>query len=128
MSTFSETVKQDTPRVVVLFRRAPDGGEQFQWGVIGSIPVLTLIGYITRIQAELAFRSPEPCDQSALVIAYDRDIGKMCYFVHPDIPIDSMVGMLETIKGALVDSQVVQRQAAQQVQIIDPTGRPLRGN
>lgn len=124
MSKFSETVQDNTPRLVVMFRRDADN-ELFQWGVVGAMPLVTLIGYITRVQSELAFRSPEECDESAMVIAWDKDERSFSWFVHPDVPVDSLVGMLETIKATLVGTHLAKQVAAQQM-ILGPDGRPAR--
>ena len=126
MKDFQTTMLANPPRLVVLFRRTEGGEEQFQWGVVGKIPLLSLIGFITRVQAELAFRSPDPCPEQALAIMLQDD-GKLAYYVHPDIPIDPLVGMLETIKSALTDSRTAQHAAAQQVKIVGPDGLPMRG-
>jgi hypothetical protein len=125
MSKFSDTVKQDTPRLVVMYNG--DGGqERFQWGMVGQLPVLTLIGYMTRVQAELAFRTPDECDQVALVIAWDGSARRFDYFVHDDIPVDSLVGMLEMIKAALIGSRVAQQAKDEQIGLYDATGQPIR--
>lgn len=125
MSKFNDIVKQDTPRLVVMFRRLGPNQEQFQWGMVGQMPLLTLIGYITRVQAELAFKSPEECSELALVIVWDAEQLRFSYFIHPDIPVDSMVGMLETIKGAMVDSRLAQQAKDQQVGLYGPDGKPI---
>ena len=124
MSSFIETVQADTPRLVVMFRRDGDK-EQFQWGMVGSMPILTLVGYIVRVQAELAFRSPDVCNQEALVIAWDSELRKFSWFVHPNIPIDSLVGMLDTIKSTILGSHMARQAAAQQL-ILGPDGRPMK--
>ena len=85
---------------------------------------LTLIGYVTRVQAELQFRSPEPCDLPALVIAWDPVGQAASWFVHPDIPVDPLVGMLEAVKAALVGSRSAQQKAADA--ILGPDGNPMR--
>ncbi len=49
-------LKQDTPRLVIMFQRGPNGEEGFQWGMEppqGAIPLLTLIGAIIRVQARI---------------------------------------------------------------------------
>jgi hypothetical protein len=119
-----------TPRLVVKYRKMPDGGDQFEWGVVGHMPLLSLIGYVVRVQAELAFRSPEPTDQQALVVLFDptkSESDQFCYFVHPDIPVDAMVGMLETVKFTLVSSRFAQKAGANKVSILGPDNRPMRG-
>lgn len=123
MSIYTD-LKQDTPRLVVMFRRDGDK-EMFQWGMLGEMPILTLVGVIVRVQAELAFRAAEECPESALVIAWDKQHRSFDWFVHPDIPMDSLVGMLETIKATIVSTHMARQMAAQQV-ILGPDGRPVR--
>lgn len=127
MTTFAEAITTNPPRLVVLFQEGVDGREQFQWGVVGNIPILTLIGAISRIQGELAFRAAEPCDKTAFVLAWDAEDKTTSWFVHPSIPTDPLVGMLETIKEALVVSRLGQCAAAQRVQVLGPDGNPMRG-
>lgn len=140
MSKFSEIVNNDTPRLVVMFRRPAPDQEQFQWGMIGKMPVITAVGYITRVQAELRLSdSDHNCDEMALVIAWHCPTIRNCidgtetklppqfdYFVHPNIPVDSLVGMLETIKAALVGSSMAQQARNQQVGLLDGTGNPIK--
>ena len=127
MSKFIDTMKSDPPRMVVLFRYGSNGNEEFQWGVVSSIPILTLIGHIKRVQVELIEAAPiMACDQQALVITWDVKARQFWDFVHPDIPVDPLVGMLETIKGALVDSRLAQQAAAQRTRIVGPDGQPVR--
>ena len=123
MSRFTDTVRQDTPRLVVEYQVSESGHEQFHWGVAGKLPILTVIGFIVRVQAELAFRKPEECDQMALVIAYTE--GKFDYFVNSGIPVDSLVGMLEAIKTTLIDSQMTQNRH-KQVNLFGPDGTVYR--
>ena len=47
VSKYTETVQQDTPRLVVMFQRAGND-DKFMWGAMGQIPLLSLIGCITR--------------------------------------------------------------------------------
>lgn len=118
-------IHQNTPRLVVEFIRPQPNQEQFRWGVVGSLPLLTLIGYIVRVQAELAFRKPEECDKMALVIAWDAELNLFDYVVDPRIPVDSLVGMLETIKLQLIGSQAAQSMQGDGVGIFGADGRPL---
>lgn len=80
--------------------------DSYSYGVVGNIPVMQLIGYIVRVQAELAFRSPEACDGGLCIINYDPTIGLLTWAVDSCIPVDQLVGMLELIKSTLVDSQI----------------------
>lgn len=146
MHRFSDTVKQDTPRLVVLFKRGVSGdkrgvsGEQFQWGMVGTIPLLSLIGAINEVQGKLtSCERWEPyewlnkdCPQEALVITWNRDrddfVGSSPFdwFLHRDTPIYSMIGMMETIKATLTDTNRA-RQAAAQHMILGPDGKPVQG-
>ncbi len=123
-------IQNDTPRLVVMFRRPAPNQEQFQWGIVGKLPVLTLIGYIHRVQVELPLIEPQDtryhCPESALVIVWDVDNLVFHWFVHPDIPMDSLVGMLETIKAAMVDSKLAQQVRNQQVGLLGPDGQPIK--
>jgi hypothetical protein len=131
MSEFEDFVKQDTPRLAVGFRRAPDGSEQFEWGIAGDIPPLTLIGCVRRAQDYLLCRErgegwiPE-CPQPALVLVWDAEERAMRYYVHPDIPVEPLVGMLEVIAAMLTASRLAQRAASQRVAILGPDGGPMR--
>ncbi len=135
MSKFTELVTQDTPRLVVMFKRPAPGQEQYQWGMVGRIPLLSLIGHLGRVQAELALLEPgDPrfdIPESALCLAFVRGSQQpedWCFqwWVHQDIPRDSLAGMLETIKAALVDSQMAQQARNQQVGLLGPDGSPMR--
>ena len=127
MSNFNDTVKQDTPRLVVAYKCDDGKVEQFQWGVVGAIPLMSLIGCIHHVQTKLA--SGEwvmECPQPALVIAWDDENRDFEVFVSPDIPAYSIVGMLEGIKNALIETQRARQATAQQVEILGPDGRPVR--
>ena len=135
MSRFADAVKQDTPRLVVEYRSA-DGQETYNWGVVGKVPILPLIGAVVRVQMELhaatgTWRTPEVdddnmCPERALVVAYDTKDGAFRWFVGEDIPTDSLVGMMETIKHVLTASQL-QRVTAPRGAIVGPDGQPFRG-
>jgi hypothetical protein len=125
---FHDVVKQDTPRLVVQFSRPAPGKEGFQWGIVGQFPVLSMVGYLSYVQRAVVEDDgfDRECPESALVIAWDAATNRFDYFVHPDIPEYSLAGMLEVIKAALVDSQLVQHVRNQQVGLVDGTGRPVR--
>ena len=137
MSDFTDTVKQDTPRLVVLFGRPAPDQEAYQWGIDGKVPILGLIGYITRVQTSLQTYGPwkdQLIEESALVIAWidckyvvdsDQPPKEFKWFVHPDIPVDSLVGMLDTIKVALITSQIAQQARNQQIALLGPDGQPM---
>lgn len=132
MDEFYELMATDPPRLVVQYGHTPDGSECFEWGAVGSIPVLTIIGYVERVCVELVTDIPIPeCDvpnnPPSLVIAMDPRDGKMVHYKHSSIPADALVGMLAVIKATLIQGRVAQHMAAQHMAagIIGPDGRPV---
>lgn len=130
MSNFAEVIATNPPRLVVLFRYNPNTGvEEFQWGTAGgNIPILNTISAIMRVQADLLSNewipectNPDP----ALCIVWGAESKTTQHFVHPDIPTDPLVGMLETIKFALIGSRMGQHQASQKI-ILGIDGKPAR--
>lgn len=133
MSNFTEAMASNPPRLVVLFKRAENGSEQFQWGIVGSIPMISLIGAVVRVQVDLVSREWMPeCDNdpSALVIAWDAEYRSASYYVSKDIPLDPLLGMLDCVRTALVGSRLGQQTAAQRIEpkhLYGPDGAPWRG-
>lgn len=131
---FAETMQSNPPRLVVMFQHGQDGSEQFQWGVVGSIPVLTLLGGIAQVQIDLLSGEWMPeCESDppgnhppSLVLTWDAENRVLSHFKHPEIPSYPLVGMLETIKFTLVGSRVAQHSASQKVQLLGPNGQPMR--
>lgn len=144
---FSILVKQDTPRLVVMHGYTKDGADSFQWGVVGQLPALEIIGAIVRVQGELQFRAEETCPEPALCIAWplpgvvrwflgkarrmERDpiTGVMVERLGP-IPIHPLIGMLEVIKATIGTTFAARQMAAQQLArppILGPDGSPIRG-
>lgn len=124
-------IQQNTTRLVVLYSH---DNEQFQWGMIGSFPVMTLLGYITEVQNELIDWDLKSvrwmCPESALVIVLDSD-GTLYRFVNEHIPTYPLVGMLETVKVELIASyrlqqKVQQAQSSNTVQILDRNGKHVQ--
>lgn len=134
LPTFDELMATNPPRIEVMFRRGPGGEEQFQWGITErGIPILTAIGLIVRVQGELPLLEPgderHSCGtRQSLVIAVDRTntTKSMRWFLGPDIPLDPLLGILETIKDMLVSSQLAQRATANHSTIVGPDGSPMR--
>jgi hypothetical protein len=132
MSKYTETMKSNPPALCVVYTRGETRDkDQYQWGVRGGMPSLQLVGFITRVQAELAFRNPDTCDddKEMLVIAYNPKTEKMSWFVSPKIPVDALVGNLELVKQQFVMGQLnsIMEAAKQSAQtgLLDPTGRPI---
>jgi hypothetical protein len=135
MSKFEDVVRQDTPRLVVLFKEE-NGKEMYQWGIVGAVPLMRLIGYIGRVQVTLLtsrlddesldLHPSRYCEPSACVVVWRGEMRAFDWFVHPDIPPDSLAGMLETVKAALVGSQLARQVQNQQV-VLGPDGQPWKG-
>ena len=117
MSDFAEIMQTNPPRMVVLWRRAPDGTDQFQWGVVGNIPLLSLIGAIIQIQSDMANQLVEfgrECPGQAFVLAWDKE--NFNWWVSRSIPMYPLVG-----------SRQGQRKVAEKV-ILGPDGNPIHNN
>ena len=141
MSKYTDTVKQDTPRLVVLFKRGDKGEEQFTYGVVGLIPITSLTGAIVAAQNEMSmmqfegvahwridwerFIADHECPESAFVLAFDPVSGVFCWFVHADIPVYQLLGMLETVKASLVGAQMAQMVNQQRTGLVAPDGKPI---
>lgn len=120
MEKFEDVVTSETPRIVVMFRYE-GGTEHFQWGIVGEIPRITALGALTRVQSELYYKAAKICPALALVITYNPSIKKIDWFIHPDAPIDPIVGMLETIKFAILSAQQPNKSS-----ILGPDGLAIR--
>lgn len=126
MSNFTDSVKQNTPRLVVQYHPNPDGkGEGFEWGISSGIPMPALLGHITRAQLEMTNGSAEDhdCPQPAFVVAWNGE--KFDWWVYRSIPVDSIVGMLEIIKATLIAGRVGQQAVSNRVQLLMPDGTPF---
>lgn len=131
---YAEAMKANPPRLVVHYERCPQKGDKFSWGVVGQIPLMSLIGGVARVQGDLSYRAFEHCDELALVLAWDEKKQEFAVFYHRGVPVDPLVGMLECVKQALVMSKMdsmFKDRAAEQVQavaspLLGPDGAPLR--
>lgn len=131
-------VEKNLPRLVIKFRYSTSGDEQFEWGVVGNIPILTLIGHINSVQKELIEHvHMDECEEDVFVLIWDKEDKRMWCFSNPDIPREPLIGMLEVIKSLLVGSRMAQAAGAQQQSItprvigpsnklLGPDGGPLR--
>lgn len=129
--TYAEVLAQDVPRLTVPFRME-GGHEMFSWDVRGAIPGLKLVGAITRAQGDVFFRALEPCGDSALVITYDPATRAFAYYIHPDIPLESLVGMLEAIKQTVLSAHMAGNARTnpgpqRRPPLLGPDGQPMRG-
>ena len=116
-SAYDVVMASDPPRLVVKYERTPQG-DKFEWGIVGSVPALPLVGALCRVQHHLcrddrAEALANACPEQALVVFCAN--GQFGWFKHWDIPADSLCGMLESIKAQLVARQVASaaQQAAQ---------------
>lgn len=121
VSAFTEYIERhNPPRLVVRFQLDPAGNEQFEWGVVGDIPVLSLIGHVSRVQAGLCGGEwlPEADGVAALVVTYDTAARSFRTFSARDIPAGPLAGMLEVIKSLLVGSRMAQHAGANRTRVL----------
>lgn len=115
--------------MVVSYQRI-SGTDGFNWGVVGNIPMLVLVGAVARVQAADITRPDDDhvCPEPALVITWDRDTNTTHWYAHPNLPIDSLMGMLEIIKATLVANLIAQQQQHKLVDraLLGPDGQPMR--
>lgn len=121
-------IKRDTPRLVVTYRKEHGNQDRFEWGIAGEVPILTLVGYVGRVQSDLINQLDEErkdCPESALVVAVD-EAGEFDWYVHRDIPVDPLVGMLEVIKAVLIGSTMSGQRRGPSSPVLGPDGNPMR--
>ncbi len=123
-------VKQDTPRLVIMYNAGSDK-IPFSWGVLPGLPLPHLIGYITRVQVAISNGvsglmpcEGHKCEPVTFVIAWDGE--SFDWWAHESIPVDALIGMLETIKTQLVSGTTMQRSVSQGRQLLGPDGQPFR--
>lgn len=123
--TFTELLATNPPRLVVLFQRdegEPYNSGRFQWGIVGAMPIISLIGRVSSVISDLLTASYSTSDAQfdgpppALVIAWDSALHDARDFVNTDVPCELLVGMLELVKAVLINSQIGQQTAAQMVE------------
>lgn len=131
MSTLSEILAANPPRLEVEYNLKDDGQEQFGWRLIGNggMPFMTLIGFVSRVQTQLGTDCPnnERCDERKLVIA--QTAAGFSWFCGDDIPRDPLLGFLELVKQTLITAHVHQQQQQQQQQkpgLFGPDGQRWR--
>lgn len=127
MTDYAELVAGNQPRLTVMLSRGPRGEEMFQVELRGQFPPLTLVGALCRAQVEIASGKyiPEMVDLGFAVVLC-KDGARL--FLHPDVPDDPLLGILEQVKAQLVAAQVVQQAQArgQWPGIVGPDGQPMR--
>jgi hypothetical protein len=131
MNNFAEIMATKPPHLVVLYKRE-DNTDKFQWGISGGIQLLTLVGSIVRVQSDIVNQLAEQCNECpevAFVMVFSCPSAPapgMLWFLHKSIPVDPLVGMLETIKAALMGSKQAQHMASNKTQVLGPDGQPIR--
>lgn len=116
-----DVCQQDTPRLVIEYNN-----NNLTWGIVGTVPFLPLVGYLARIQSDLFFKTPKTCDPIALVVVFDgKDFD---YFLNPSIPVNPLVGILEMIKLALLQSihAANEMQRNHGINLYGTDGQPLK--
>lgn len=118
-------IQQSTPRLVVKFRIKDSGEEEFEWGMVGAMPLVSLIGAVTMVQNDLPGTTGGDCPVQALVIVWDTEYRVFHWFASKDVPVWAMVGMLELVKTTLVGTNMARHMVAQSG-LLGPDGQPMR--
>lgn len=118
MTALSEILESDPPRIEVEFASGSGGQEQFGWRMCGTgdMPLLKLVGELTQVQWLMREPSSQRCsklsqsDPVKLVVVWHADTRTFASAVHPDVPVNSLIGFVELIKTVLVASQLHSQQ------------------
>ena len=123
-----DELTQDTPRLVITYRKFAEGKEAFQWGAVGSIPALTMVGEIMytqdKLRTEARYHIPD-CPELALVVAWDEEFKCFERFLNKSIPTNGLLGMLEVVKLTIVLGQLQQPRHGHGQAILGPDGMPF---
>lgn len=134
MNEYEKLMTTNPPRLVIVMQPAVQG-EQFGWAMMGNggIPSLSLIGSLAKVQADLDLSRNEPChacSDVALVIAWDEGKKQAEWFVHPSIPSEPLLGMIEVVKQMVllpILQQQMQNMARQKgPALLGPNGMPMK--
>lgn len=130
MSAYEACMQKKPVCLVVKYERGETRqDDKYTWSFPQGVPHTLIVGFIVRVQAELAFRNPEKCDAGLCVLAFHPSTHKMEWFVDTSIPIGQLVGTLELVKAMLIDMQIAAIMQAQQAKmqsgIVDAAGKPL---
>lgn len=107
MNKFQQIMAKNPPHVFIKYTRGETREQDtYTYSLKGQMPTAQLVGMLIRVQAELAFRNPEPCEDGLWILTFNPNTGKMDWFVDTKIPVDALVGTIEIIKCTLVDAQV----------------------
>ena len=138
INDFAEKVTKDTPRIVVNYR-LNNGNDEFSWGVTNGVPVAAGIGALGRVQVELAtyyhssyYATIKNCPDHCLVLVWDVATKECEFYLHPDLPVDGLIGTLEIIKVTMVTMQMskVDREAGgsrDEFNVLGLDGKLFRG-
>lgn len=130
MSAFAEVMRDNPPRMVVQYSLTHSGEENFSWGVVGQIPMLSLIGAIVRAKGLIAAGTWMPdcggAPEPSLVIVWHQDDREFAFYLDSAIPIDPLLGMLSNIESMLLSSIHAQQVAAGMAGLLGPDGQPMR--
>ena len=121
----TEALESSVAHLVIDYFRDPDGNERFDWKVEGKLPSLTTVGALTRVQFELTTRVSDECELVQLILIWNGT--SYSWFVHPSIPRDTLVGMMEKVKIQILGSLMVNDAKKARPGVLGLDGRPFRG-
>lgn len=120
-TTFEQLLSEGNARLVIKHQKTEEGKDNFEWGIAGQMPLISLIGQLTKAQQNLCI-IPE-CPEQALAIIWDGSDWHQ--FIGLEIPEVEMTGMIELVKASLIGSHAAQQSLAQST-ILGPGGKPVR--
>lgn len=129
---YNSIVKPTTPRLVFDYECEEGGKESLKWGMHGLVPTQLLIAAMIRAQVKLSEGNMhtnwfERCPETKLVIAWpsmDPTVNlpvpvkhhKLLWFLHPSVPMEPLLTMLEVAKSTILASMLMRQQQEQQAQ------------
>lgn len=127
MTPFAEIIQKCPTWLAIEYQVMSDGKERFSWKLVGSMPILTLLGVILKVQRELLIGNfIDPINEPLLVIAQDEG-GDFDWWVNGDIPTYALAGFLETVKDTIKSPQSMAKTQQQGISVLGPDGRPFMG-
>ncbi len=125
---YQKALETSVACLMINYDKEPNGNERLDWKVIGKPPSLTTVGALTRVQFELVTYPSKLCDPVQLVMVWDGTA--YSWFVHPSIPKDVLIGMMEKVKLQILGTLMAHdattaHKAPPKNRIIGLDGRPI---
>lgn len=133
--SLAEVMAENPPRLVITYKLKGEQ-QQFDWGMVGQLPMLSIIGKLVEVSSDILigremqqryYDSVQyPGQPMSLVIAQGHlNSSAFVWFMHRDIPHTELIGMIETIRMGLIMQIQVQAQKERTSPLLDPNGMPI---